>query len=247
MSTASLDPEVLTSPGAAIGTAAYMSLEQGRGEKIDARTDLFSFGAVLPEMASGRRAFGGARLALIFRAIQDETPKPAVELNPSLPLALEPVINKALEKDRELRYQVASEMRADLKRLKRDTDSRIPTENAGRIPSRLGRPQGAPVQRRGLIALGTVLVVLAAAGLAWLTSHHAAPRGELRYRRLTANSPNNPAIDPYIPPDGKDLAYSDQGGIHWQLIETGETHTVPSPKVWMLGGLHAGFLMGQIS
>jgi serine/threonine protein kinase len=211
--TISLAEEQLTGPGAAIGTIAYMSPEQARGEELDTRSDLFSFGTVLYQLATGTPPFKGDTSAVIFHSILGESPALPTRLNPKVPVELERIINKCLEKDRDLRYQHASEIRSDLKRLKRDLE---------------GQP--APARGWPLLGVATLILVLTASAIIWLWPGAPSDHVQLKQKQLTANSSENPVGSAAISPDGKYLAYADLSGIHIKLIETGETQNILQPE-----------------
>ncbi len=173
--TRSIEPEHLTSPGTTLGTVAYMSPEQVRGEELDARTDLFSFGVVLYEMATGMPPFRGDTSGVIFEAILNRPPTPPIRLNPELPPELERIIGKALEKDREVRYQHASDLRADLKRLKRDTDSGRSAASVGAAQATETQALGKRPRWRTLGLSLTGIAVLLALALAYLLWRSSAP------------------------------------------------------------------------
>ena len=222
--------EALTSPGATVGTMAYMSPEQARGEEVDERTDLFSFGAVLYEMATGRMAFPGTTIALVHDGILNRTPSSVTRVNPQRPPKLDEIISKALEKDRKLRYQHASDVRTDLQRLRRDSELHK-AETSGTAIHRLSR-------KKVSIPAAVVVFFMAAAGLSvgiffWTAKRQqAAPLDvpALKLQQVTTNSAENPVQSGAISPNGKYVAYADLQGIHIKLIETSETQTVPLPE-----------------
>jgi len=237
--TVSMPPEALTRAGTAVGTAAYMSPEQARGLELDARSDLFSFGAVLYEMATGRMAFPGATSAVVFEAILNRTPPAAREVNAQVPERLEPILEKALEKDRDLRYQSAADLRADLKRLKRATEAR---STSGTIDARdTGAreavvPPPGPRWKRPVLFAGVALGIAVAAALfvtrGRTASHVDAPQaaGELKQRQLTGFGSEERVITARLSPDGKMLALVTPRGLFIQIVATGAMQPVPLPE-----------------
>jgi eukaryotic-like serine/threonine-protein kinase len=198
----------LTRTGLAMGTAGYMSPEQVRGEKLDARTDIFSFGLVLYEMATGQRAFTGETAAIVHDAILQLEPRSAREFNAKLTSKLGSVIDKCLQKDRDLRYQHAAQIAAELHRL-----------DASRRAS----------WRRWLIAIaGSILTVLGAV-VTWFFYNRPVPRPEIKLRQLTFSSSENSVRSGAISPDGKSLAYIDQKGAHMTPLGTGVVQQLHLP------------------
>jgi serine/threonine protein kinase len=212
----------LTGHGILVGTPGFISPEQLRGEPADARSDIFSLGATLYQMATGKPAFGGTTAAVMVASVLHGEPVPAARANPALPPCCEAVLTKCLQKSPELRYQSVAELRRDLLQAERvfaagkDAHSGVP----------------AWMSRRSTIAVlaSVVLAAAIAVGTLWFRAHPSSPANtNLQQRTLTSNAPDNPVYAAAISPDGKYLAYADVTGVFLRLLETGETHTIALP------------------
>jgi serine/threonine protein kinase len=201
----------LTRPGSVIGTVAYLSPEQARGEEVDGRTDIYSFGVVLYEMATGGPTFRGETSGALIHAILNDTPAKPSSLNPAVPPRLEQIILRALVKERSARYQTVTQLLGDLRELQQPKPRR-------------------PVLVRLLLAFSALVLV---ASMAIVVLRHSQPLGapEIAQRQVTANPDDDSVYNAAVTEDGKQLAYGDLEGLHLRTIDTGEVHSVTLPGV----------------
>ena len=233
--------ELLTSPGAAVGTIAYMSPEQVRGKSLDSRTDLFSFGVVLYEMATGTLPFRGDTSGVVFEAILNRAPTPPVRLNPDLSPRLEEIINKALEKDRNLRYQHASDIRADLKRLKRQTESGRSSKEGEPAEQSYAAVAEARRHKTALLLIGSVVLLLGGAIAIYRLLSRNAPQISTRNLTIHQITDHGQVVNmAAISPDGKWVAYvkrEAERSLRVKQIATGSEVLVAPPQPGFFLGL----------
>jgi serine/threonine protein kinase len=213
--------------GTTAGTVGYMSPEQVLGHTLDGRSDLFSLGMVLYRAATGAPPVSGKTAGELNDAVLHKQPLPPSRVNPAVPTALEHIILKALEKDPELRYQSAAEMRGDLRRVQRDSTQTEIVQS----PSASVARQAAPRGRRAWLAAAAVLVVALVLGVTWLLRQPREPQppGAAVQRQLTANAADVPVYTAAISADGKHLVYADATGFYIRILETGETNQLRLP------------------
>ncbi|MDA2939056.1 serine/threonine-protein kinase [Acidobacteria bacterium AH-259-A15] len=220
--TAATAEELLTSPGVALGTVVYMSPEQALGQDVDSRTDLFSFGVVLYEMSTGILPFKGNTSAALFDAILHKIPTAPVRLNPQLSAELEQIINKALDKDREIRYQHAADMRADLKRVKRDTDEgRVARATTIAPAAHPKLPRAAKGGKAAFVVAGGIMILVAL----WYFLLRPVPetgpqKGPTSLKNATFTQlthQTGPEVFPSLSPDGKSLVYTSRASGNWDI------------------------------
>ena len=220
----------ITDLGHVVGTIAYMSPEQAEGRETDPRSDIFSLGVMLFEMATGRRPFGGDSSISVITSILRDTPPSVSDVRPGLPIEFARIVRRCLQKDPDRRYQTAVDLRNALEEVKQDSESGVSA------PALAPTVRTVPRRRWIAIAAGAAAVAIGATGV-WALRHRSTDDSpgakiEIRERQVTSNPVDAPVFFAAVSPDGRYIAYSDINGLHIRFIDTGETRTVPVPSTF---------------